>query len=185
MYLVCDVESSGLSPSNNSLLTGCFIKLDKDLVEQDRLILKFRPSKWGDSGNDASKIHGISEREANMFPPLEVGINRLLDWLDFPRTFVCHANFRSNHFDHAFILLAITECGADHFRWYQMNRKIISTHTLFKAMHGGKNNKLSDIAKHYDIKLKHHDAESDAEVCAEILRRLKKERGFKEFYEDF
>ena len=46
MYLAFDTETTGIDFKKNNLLTACFIVLDKDLVELDRLNLSIKHTDY-------------------------------------------------------------------------------------------------------------------------------------------
>jgi len=69
MFVVVDLETTGLNPSCAEILTADFVHLDYDLNQIDKRSYKIRPRIWDKSAQDASAIHGISREEAFSFMP--------------------------------------------------------------------------------------------------------------------
>jgi DNA polymerase-3 subunit epsilon len=168
-----DIETTGLDPLRNEILTGSFISSNgqEKLKEID---LKFRPrfpKKWS---IEAEAVHKISLDEAMTFPRHEESMDELMGFINGHSSFVCHAlPLFGQHFDWAFIKVAAFDMGY----WYNLQKsiredRVNSTITLAKKKITLPDYKLNTLCKHFGIELDHHNAKSDVNACFEIYRKL-------------
>lgn len=189
-WLCCDIESTGRLPMSCEPLVLSAIKLDQDYNQTDSIEIRMRPHLWDYHADAAARVHGISKEAAMAFPPKREGLERFLDWVGSPQTFVCHANKHAGRFaafDYAALQVQYLDNflgggRADHFHFTQLFRHVISTHTLAAATMDLDSYRLDAICRHIGFDLKHHDAVSDAQACAEILRFVARTHDIWEIY---
>jgi DNA polymerase III alpha subunit (gram-positive type) len=181
--VACDLETTGLIPMMNDWITGSFSVLNPRTLQVIREIdLESRPETWRE---EAVAIHGIPRSRAMSFPDRKETLQKLIEFLPPPGSFLflCHARpeveGRFFHYDFAmlksdfFFQLSIFE-----FRKFFNDRDVISTYTIAKEMIKDgllpKDLKkgLSSLSAFFEITIKHHDAQSDRKAMEEILRRL-------------
>lgn len=151
-----------------------------------------RPRYWCSKAEEAVAINGITRERALAFNSPSAVVPRIFQFIkEIPgqEHFVCHANrvagtfgcFDRQILQSCFLDAFLANEGANHFIIDEKLpvSKVISTHTLAKNKLKLDNYKLSTVCDHLGIKLNHHDAVSDCEAAAEILRRLYDEEGQK------
>jgi len=82
-----DFEATDKNPYAAEILTGFFEKESGESYE-----FNCRVDKWSD---EAAKIHGITEFEANFFDTKEDAFGKLLNWLPDEFELICYANPRT------------------------------------------------------------------------------------------
>jgi DNA polymerase III epsilon subunit-like protein len=166
------------------------IKLDENFTATNSVVYRMRPTLWDNFADDAARIHGISKEVAMSYPPKGVGLEDFLAWVGTPHTFVCHANKHAGRFaafDYAALQVQYLDnflAGgkADHFQFARLFRHVVSTHTLAMATMQLDGYSLDKVCRHIGFDLKHHDAVSDAEACAAILRFVARDNDIWEIY---
>ena len=189
-FCVVDIESTGRLPMSCEPLVIAAIKLDENLEATDSVVYRMRPTLWDNFADDAARVHGISKEVAMSYPPKSAGLEDFLAWVGTPHTFVCHANKHAGRFaafDYAALQVQYLDnflAGgkADHFQFARLFRHVLSTHTLAMATMQLDGYSLDKVCRHIGFDLKHHDAVSDAEACAAILRFVARNNDIWEIY---
>ncbi len=186
-YLVTDLESTGINIASTEVISGCLIVLNEELYEIDRLSFKCRVDHWLDRYDGSIEIHGMTKKKVMKFPDKRQELKRVFNFISKhfiesgePLSFVCHAKCDGpdgaiTHYDYALLKQEFLDQSIfDYYNFITFcpDRLIVSTHTLSKGL-DVENRRLSTLCKYFNIELNHHNAESDAEACAELLRRLK------------
>ena len=193
-FIVVDLECTDKIISNAQILTGCFLHCDQDLNVIDRFDLQARPQIWDKSADFSTSIHGISRELAMSFPVWKKSGAKLVQWMKSkPKSyFVCHSNRtifgKFYTYDYAVLKTQLFDLGL-HWDLYRTcpERMIISTHSIAKhishQMDLGSSLDLKSLSDKLGLKLKnHHNAESDALMCLEILKRLLPHTDLEEFF---
>ena len=83
MYLAFDTETSGLDPTKHNLLTACFIVLNDNLVEIDRLNLNIKYNEYNITikAMEINKIDLIKHHNCSSSVDLKTARSLLLDFL--------------------------------------------------------------------------------------------------------
>ena len=83
MYLAFDTETTGIDAVKNNLLTACFIVLDDNLVEIDRLNLNIKYNEYNISvrAMEINKIDLIKHHNSRNSVDLKTARSMLLDFL--------------------------------------------------------------------------------------------------------
>ncbi len=183
MYAVIDIETTGLDPWRNEILTVSTVILDVMLDEVTRWTGRIRPEHIDYWSDDAQKIHGISKEMAASFDDSRDVLDAYISILDEYSTggysFICHAlPVRSNIdlFDRNFIFAWMWSHRrrADYYRLFpedRMRSTILKSRKKAQKQWGITSQSLSAWMTLLDIdQSRHHDSEFDAWICAEILR---------------
>lgn len=191
--VVCDLETTGMFPWSSEPLTGHFIWSSLVTDETREFSLEFRPEFWGKDADAASQIHGINFVTASLFPDKKDGLRTILQNIQGPSIFVCHANrdagkFSADKRPHAMVstfdwqMLAAQFFDLDAMNvWRQRcpEHYILSTHSFAKHIRESGLVTMPDrldlktLATHFKIDIgNHHDAKHDATTCFEILKAL-------------
>lgn len=179
-YLIVDLETTNRNIFKAEIITGSFILVDDKMDIVTIYNIQCNPRLWDKEADDASLIHGISKADASGFDDYSTTIKELAGWLETlpPCHFVAHAN-RQNFgtyatYDYAILNMALLDYDL-HYTLYKIcpSRFIISTHSLAKYLKLPCDLNLEAIAQHLNVSMgTHHNAESDAFTCFEILKKL-------------
>lgn len=188
--VVVDIESTGRAPMSCEPLTLAAIRLDENLVEIDRTTYRMRPMIWDYHADAAARVHGITREVAMSFPHKSEALESFLEWVGTTHVFVCHGNKhagRFSAFDYAAMQVQyldnfLSGGKADHFQFTRLFPRCLSTHTLAAVTMPLDGFSLDKVCAHIGFDLKHHDAVSDAEACAAILRFVARTHDIWEIY---
>lgn len=178
-----DLETTGLEPMRNEILTASLSVTDYDSqVEIDSIELKFRPTRIAWWNVESAAIHGVTLDEAMTFPSTKESTDRMYDFLlkhsrSRTQPMVCHALKFAGFFDTAFLEGHFLE----HDLMYEY-RVICGIHqstiTYAKAYNtamkaGFDDFKLDTLCRHFKIPLDHHNASSDRKACQQLYKIFK------------
>jgi DNA polymerase III alpha subunit (gram-positive type) len=177
LAFVIDIETTGLDYWRNEILTLSVSAMQLDgYNELDKELFQFRPTRPKFFSQESEEIHGISIDQAMNFPEQRKEMKRFLNFLKAyaskPQLMVCHAKWFGKYFDSAFIdcqLFLTNEI------WEKRKYigKTVSTLTMAQsAKVQSESFSLDSLCKHYQIELKHHDADSDRNACQELFKIL-------------
>ena len=177
----CDVETTGLDPIRNDVITGTIIATNKKLEKLDEISFKCRPDFNKFYSEKAEEIHGISRDRMSKFPRR---LETCIDIMNFLRPFlgrgknpfIYHAN---GAFDWNFLSWAFRkeDIGYSLYNIFD-ERLLISTIELgkiYKRKHKIPLNTRNDLKSWSELikfDLKHHDAKSDTNACFELYKYL-------------
>ena len=175
--IVFDLETTGTNVFDAEIITGYFIHADESFNIKTTYEIKCNPSTWSD---EAEKVHGITRFEASTYKKFSEVYQELIDWIDVckPTQMWMHCNSKMfgklSFFDHA--VLRLSMMGMGDVPYFKIsNITPLSTHSLCKITHSSYNFEgfsLDLVCKTLGISLKHHDAQSDALACLEIIKQL-------------
>tara|TARA_Y100000310_G_scaffold243676_1_gene248234 strand:- start:12352 stop:12927 length:576 start_codon:yes stop_codon:yes gene_type:complete len=169
--LACDGEFTNWDKLGGDLITWAFVEILEDLTLGRKMNWEIQGTSLKYWSKEAEEVHGISYWQASSFPERRSQLISIMNWLlpikdFFPIQLVYHGN---GNLDPEW--LRMTFFKEDIETSYQKAFAKESISTLKLARENLKqlpNHKLDTIADHYNIKLDHHEALSDAIACAEI-----------------
>jgi len=180
MYIIFDIETSGLVPYLDQILTGYFIKCDKDLGVIDELAITIVAQCSKKYWNlEAQAVHGITWAVAKDFDQKEYSFNKLDRFINEGDILVCFANYNNQKLGKYYFDIAFVKALFDEMKWhgyfYSKVKECMSVHTIIKDYSDTiKKKTLAGVCEHFKIEMsKHHDAKSDAIAAMEILLKLK------------
>jgi DNA polymerase-3 subunit epsilon len=129
------------------------------LIEKEGLLIKPTPNRytWPYIG-----IHGINDAQTQHLKTFKQQWKDLKPYLHNQKIV-----FHNAPFDCSALLTAL-----DNHQLSYPNTDYYCTYRLSKALLNLDKHKLDVVSKHFKIKLKHHDAKSDAAAAAQIALRL-------------
>lgn len=188
-YIIFDLECTGLIPYLDQIITGHFIKCDKDLNVIDELAITIMAQCSKRYWNlDAQAIHGVTWAMAKDFDQKEYSFNKIDKFIGDNDILVCFANYRqktgSYYFDISFIKALFDEMKEHHY-FYSRVKKCMSVHTIVKDI-GMKDRSLDGICRQLEVPMtKHHNAKSDAYAALNILLKLREKNiQFSKYHEN-
>jgi DNA polymerase III subunit epsilon len=158
-FVAIDFETANSSRSSICSL-GVAIVVKGELIDTTEILIKPTPNYY-DGFNSA--LHGISDRHTR-----DKG-TFLEQWQDLKiyfegMTVVAHnASFDCSALRAALDIAVLDYPDFDYHCTYQLAKKTLPYLS---------NHKLDHVSRHFDIRLKHHNAESDAQAAAMIAIRL-------------
>lgn len=196
--MVCDIEATHKIVSCAEIITIAFIKCDLQLNVIEKRSWEMAPLLWNESHDGAALIHGISRDKAMSFPCKKTALREIFKWFGKDRyIFAGHFNrdvFGSRvSYDYALLGQEFFDQSYEAYSRFGRifpRQYICSTHTLASYAHekgiihvpltvkaGNKNASrdfgLKSICKIMGIEQKeHHNADDDARVCLEIMKKL-------------
>lgn len=175
--IVCDLETTSLDVFQAEIIIGYFIHVDENFQIISERRIESCPFKWS---YEAEKIHGISQKQANKYKDFRFVYEDLINWIILTKSteFWCHSNVKLYGkivpYDYAVLRLNMFNMGDNPYHVVN-NLRPFSSHSLAKVLQDQftfEGFSLDNICKQLGIKLKHHDAESDAMACLEIIKQL-------------
>lgn len=174
--MICDCETTGFSEKNHDLISFSAKITDFNLDIKDEITVYARPKK--ERWTEAASKHGhkIPLTEALTFPDPRKTAIQLLHFLkpfktddNKPILFVSHdtSGFDARFFKAFFMNQMLIE---SYWKVFQNEYKL-STINMARKL-GIKENKLDVWAKRLNLKLNHHEVESDTNMCLEVLKHI-------------
>jgi DNA polymerase III epsilon subunit-like protein len=176
-----DFETTSQFPVSAEILTGYFRTLSIKGNEYgfvDDLFITSKPEKFI---SESTRIHGITEDEADNFSEPKQSLREICRYIEkhSDSTFCCHSNAtlfgKYGHFDWTVLKTAMAYQSQDAYFWFEnkfRNIKVISTHTIAKKVLQQQKNDLGTLAEQFNFKYKKHDCREDVFAMIEIFRRL-------------
>lgn len=173
--MICDCETTGFSDKMHDMISFSGMITDFNLDIKDKITFYSRPKKerWTEA---AAKIHGFSLEEALKFPDPRKSAIELLHFLkpfktedNKPILFVSHDTsgfdyrFLKSFFNNTMLIESFWKVFKDDYR--------LSTINMGRSF-GVDDNKLDVWAKKLNIKLDHHNAESDRDACFSVFKHI-------------
>lgn len=172
-----DVETTGLDYIKNEIITACFTKDDGSYIN-----LQSRPLRKNHWTLEAQKIHGITWDEASSFTGREFVKSEIYKFFHGSKGELwahCNPNGDSKWFDFSFLWEFLGEKNGEYnirsrFKTYttiSLLRNFVHKGLLPPLKTNGRiSYKLPIWANYFDIKLNHHDAQSDTLACLNIWK---------------
>ena len=187
-----DLETTGLAPESNYILTGSFSLCNYEtLEEEDALEIGIKPqfarSVWDNRMRSAENIHRLSYDDCLQFSPTEEAAPKIFEFLARADIICSHAKFysfgKSYYFDHAF-LKEFYRCQEKD--WPNLGEESTHTWAVYLAQHNIIDNNssfdLASLSDYFSIKLEdHHNAQSDRRALQAIYKHLREAAKFTTF----
>jgi DNA polymerase III alpha subunit (gram-positive type) len=165
--VVLDTETTGLRAYYHEMVSFAGIKLDKNLQEIDRLVLKIKPKYPERSDKQALRVNGYSaSRWENAIDPIDAGPKIAAFMCD------CIPVAHNWAFDRGFILALFKSINRQDLK---ITRRGIDTIALSIAAFGPYNLKsysLDSIGQLFGWPKQIHRAEADAVMCLALFRTI-------------
>ncbi|MFO7882579.1 MAG: PolC-type DNA polymerase III [Kosmotogaceae bacterium] len=173
-YVVFDLETTGLDPANDEIIEIGAVKIkDKKIIDKMSTLIK--PTK--PLSEIVQKITGIKEKDLEQAPSIHEVFQEFLDFCE-DSVLVAH----NASFDYRFVRNAVKEIYSR-----EWNPPYIDTLSLSKTLLKSKSYSLDNVVKRLKVgQFKHHRAQEDARVTAEVFKKLilmAKKRGIMEIKE--
>ena len=166
-YVVLDTETTGLRAYYHEMISFAGIKLNSDLEEIDRLVIKIRPQYPERSNHEALKINGYSpSRWANSLSPEEAA--PMIAAFMQNCTPVAH----NWSFDRGFILALFKSCDRQDLKIMRRGIDTISLSISAFGQFGLKSYSLDNIGNLFGWPKQTHRAEADAIMTTVLFRQL-------------
>lgn len=185
MYAVTDLETTGLDPWRNEILTISTLIADENFQIVDEFNGRCRPSYTDQWSEEAEKVHGITRREADTFDDSSGVLGEYIRFLDNRSGgyhFTCHALPRKSSVDlidrnFVFSWFWVNDRRVDYYRHFP-EEKVTSTikkrKKEAKDLWGMSSQSLKAWMDKLGIDSKsHHEARFDAWACLQILKYQK------------
>lgn len=157
--VVFDIESTGTDPATDAIVSIAWQKLFTDTEVRTGSALRCKP--WKEIPASATEIHGITNEEANSFPPFSSIAKQVHDSL-----VACDlCGFNLSNFDIPLLWEEFYRCG---ITWDLTGIHVIDCGTLFKIMEP---RDLTAAVKFYTGKdhTDAHDAQGDVTATLAVL----------------
>ena len=178
---IIDLETSGLSPIMNDVISLGLAVVDSTLNTIDSHYLKMKPDiyKGVNESNVATEVHGFTLAEMACFPDRR---ESLIELLHFLKKYKCpHNSTRPlfyhalNGFDYLFLEWAFRKENMQYSMWKIFDFPHAHSTILLGRSLGYEGNSLKEWSKRIGKeKFNHHNALDDAFMCGNILRYINK-----------
>ena len=166
-FVVLDTETTGLRAYYHEIVSFAGIKLDGELREIDRLVIKIRPQRPERADSEALKINGYSSA-------------RWMDALDVEEAAPMIAEFMRDctpvahnwAFDRGFILALFKATGRKDLKIMRSGIDTIALSIAAFGPHRIKSYSLESIGSLLGWPKQKHRAEADAVMCCVLFRLL-------------
>jgi DNA polymerase III alpha subunit (gram-positive type) len=178
MFFV-DIETTGLDYFRNEILVMSISFCDYSLNEVDSVLIKFKPQNLSSWSMEAQSVHKITKEQAMAFQDAKISWKMFFDFISCygnNSPLVCHAKWFNLYFDSAFINAQCFLMDKLYQKRKFVSDKTLSTHTIAKHLRRvssvASTEKLSldALCKVHNIKLDHHNAESDRQACQALFK---------------
>jgi len=183
-----DVESSGLNPKENDILTlAGLVEIDGKI--ERGINLKIQPHNWDNIDDEALKINGLTKEKIKTFDRPEIAHEKLVAFFSkYVDKYDSKDKFQpagyNIPFDINFLAEFFIKCGDKYFgSWVDYHKLDVSSIVQLLYLKGElqdlENFKLKTVAGYLGISIDAHDAKSDIiatrKVCYKLLERIKYE----------
>tara|TARA_R100000655_G_scaffold33246_1_gene65531 strand:+ start:74 stop:694 length:621 start_codon:yes stop_codon:yes gene_type:complete len=166
-FVVLDTETTGLKAYYHEMVSFCGIKLDKDLREIDRIVVKIRPQHLDRADGQALAINGYSPaRWADALDPEEAAPKIA----EFMRD--CTPVAHNWAFDRGFILALFRSTKRSDLRIMRRGIDTIALSIAAFGPYGVKSYSLDSIGSMFGWPKQKHRAEADTVMCCALFRML-------------
>lgn len=173
-YVFCDIESTGLDPMRNDIISCALIVSDREYGRLCDISINIKPLNYGFWSEDAEKIHGYNRATTESFQhPFDACI-KILNFLKpfkgkYPIRFIYHAN---SPFDWHFMRNMFWKQDMEYSLYKVINWKNLESTMKMARASGHKKVSLDVLAAYYGIPLIHHEVQSDVNACFLIHKNL-------------
>lgn len=190
--IACDIECSTLYDKiGGDLLSMAFVEILEGYTLGREICRKSRATNPIYFNDESTRVHGFSYWKAVEFPKRIDSIIDVLKWLKplkelAPFPFIYHANakfdwrwleahFRKENAHNHFYKIFPEDMVESTLKMSRDNIKHIKKSTKINPISGKlyTDFSLRNVSDHYDIRLMHHEALSDARACAHIWCNIK------------
>ena len=189
--IACDTEFTSFDKIGGDLLSVGLVEVLDDYTLGRSKVFYSRPRSTKYFTEAAQKVHGFSYFKASTFPEPKDAAIEILNWLAplkdyFPLTFINHGNGK---LDFKWLEQFMTNNSFQSSFWKAFNEDDVENTIALAKTHftdikesteinpiNGKPyglHTLRNVADHCGLELDHHEALSDAIVCAQIYCRIK------------
>ena len=166
-YVVLDTETTGLRSYHHEIVSFAGIKLNKDLQEIDRLVIKIKPKYPERSDKEALRINGYSaSRWQNALDPIDAA-PKIADFMKD-----CVPVAHNWAFDRGFILALFKSVNRSDLRIMRRGIDTIALSLAAFGPYGLKSYSLDSIGQLFGWPKQIHRAEADAVMCLALFRTI-------------
>ncbi|MFW6121323.1 MAG: PolC-type DNA polymerase III, partial [Petrotogales bacterium] len=159
-YVVFDLETTGLDPVSDEIIEIGAVKMKNNKI-LDKFSTLVKPTK--PLSEIVQNITGINEKDLDEVPSIHDVFQEFLDFCDGSILVAHNASF-----DYRFVRNAVKEIYSR-----EWNPPYIDTLSLSKTLLKSKSYSLDNVVKRLKVgKFKHHRAMEDANVTAEVFKKL-------------
>jgi len=177
--LFVDTETTGFPEQagwiGNDVLTWSGIITDSDLNILDKKTIFSKPNPKTPWNDEAEKFHGINYYQAMQFPSKKQAIIDIMNFIKDYKGKIEWIEHSLNWIDWLFTFGLFYEFNLEAKFRLAFNSDFRFSTIRIARENGFKKNRLNEWADRLNIKLKHHDSESDAMACYEVYKYLNKE----------
>ena len=166
-FVILDTETTGLKAYHHEILSFAGIKLDNDLREIDRLVVKIRPRYPERADNQALAINGYSPARWADALDIEEAAPKIAEFMQD-----CTPVAHNWAFDRGFILALFRAAKRGDLRIMRRGIDTIALSIAAFGPYGIKSYSLDSIGSMFGWPKQKHRAEADAVMCCALFRML-------------
>jgi len=176
-----DCEFTNFDKYKGDMIALGLVEIFDDYTLGRENVFYLRPESsrfWSDG---AEKVHKISYFRASVFPERGETLDAITEWLkgcesDGPIGAVYHGN---GNLDPNWLKVTYEKESREYelYSYLSVNNSESTLKLSREYLKNLDSHKLDEVAKYYDIELKHHDPLSDARACAIIYCNIMQNKG--------
>ena len=166
-FVILDTETTGLRSYHHEIVSFAGIKVNAQLQEIDRLVIKIKPKYPERADKEAMRINGYSPaRWADAMDPDDAG-PKIADFMSG-----CTPVAHNWAFDRGFILALFRSIGRSDLQIMRRGIDTIALSIAAFAPYGINSYSLDSIGRLFGWPKQKHRAEADAVMCLALFRTL-------------
>lgn len=166
-FVILDTETTGLRSYHHEIVSFAGIKVNKQLQEIDRLVIKIKPKYLERADNEAMRINGYSHtRWANALDP-EIAGPKIAEFMDG-----CIPVAHNWAFDRGFILALFKSIDRSDLRIMRRGIDTVALSISAFGPYGMKSYSLDSIGQIFGWPRQLHRSEADAVMCLALFRTI-------------